>query len=1839
MPPAKERKLTASSSKSSSSSSGRGRLATERILNDIIASGASPDRIAAAQKTAKPKKRGFFQGALGAIADSPVGKAVGGGLDALDTLRAGVVSGFGEGTDFLIDAFNLPGHEYVDASFSEFIKQTRDNVGFGTMWREKTAASAAGGDNDLFGLKLYKNPEVLANAPKGSKAFKKWLQEQEGGKKLKTTKGGSIASIAVGLTGDIGLDPLTYVTAGAAGAGKAGLRGLSSEAVADAAMKAGRKDIAQKAFTKGKWALDSKELEAIGLAGQGGLHLTLPGSGSRLGRAVTRADEVKQWQIPGTENLMRHTPVGVYQSIRAKTRTSMAESWVVRNLGGVMPDIKTKAFTGTPDEFAKAFAAIQGRNVAVGVAKQFDEVVGPQWGELERKLRKAGVDGETAYQALGDPDNVGPAAKAILAKEGGPQLLLELKQFAHEVLPREVNSHAVPFEVMESLPPEMRQLIQPRTGWQPAVRPRETKEYLAKLYGRGSGGGKYPLSKAGFELPAELVADGEFLGERLIPFTKGNESLITSKFGEFLNERQQAAKILERRMADLGEKNVLAMFEEDLFVAMPSIIRDMAHRVYGARFEVELLERGAAKTLAQVTADTRAIAHAAGLRAARERLAEMRLSALEVEAQAKGAKQALNELREAAAASGDAVAARAAKRGKTVRGLAREAQKQIGAHVAAAQAAVESAERLQRFLPQLTKAQQELIEHIDNLTLNTPEFEALAARIDDVRRELDVSAETIGRILRTRDNLLAKLHDAQAKVDARLGNAAKNKAIVDAYQTEINNLEDVLVNLKTARRALIGDEDAFVALQEDLAYFRDWGRQTEAAIVDVEDLIRLSTTADVMGQREQLMARLRNNYWRDFSEYADRPQALMSALLKVQREVNETLADKGRLFDEIMSTGDVSGLTDQIDEVAVRITNLANEAAQYGRDDVAEQYLQLREKLPIIDGAVLNNPANSEGLWHLAVPSKLDLTSDSVRRQFAADALQRGFGAEHGVGIRLSQTPATGVQSANVVVKATNPKVYADGMVDVAYDHRRFAEFGTDAPHSVRMMRNDMLENALRDGVIKASDFPKYKSQWGQVIKRLNEGASLHQAVYDSFGPRGGGRATIDMLGVRKRGWRSTYAVADDEWLTSQLADRLLGPNGELSADLKQSIGDAFRKRMAAKHDVIVLPTDIGEWQTIVLRPEVLHGPDGELLQGLVTYESAFRAAERTINEETDAIRAAIQATGADLDLAFGVHRGLQQKIVDSSARMDEIVAELEQARRQGVKQLAEKLNVEFSLRAEVDRLNAAALDHRKQAQRIRDGLGFVADQAGRANAQDAVRHQELLAQVAEAEAVSNLLEADLVRKQKSLSRTESKLDRLAGKLAKEMERNVEQTGDPFSKVIRNNVIPFKMRMISRNSYSDYWLADAIVDMSRAVGTPDGVRGVLGVVDRFHSYWKSQAMLRPGFHVRNYMGGVFNNWIAGVDSKSYEVFRARWKVFRKAEAAERGTGLLAVEKKFGIEDAQRMRDIVLHGVTTGGQSTETKAIGAVRASSKNPLSSDFVLFGANRRGMEAVENELRGAMAWDRLSKGLSVDAMLSDIARYHFDYDDLSHFERNTVRRIVPFYTWTRKNLPVQIEMFLENPKHVLRFLHAKRNIEMVSEEEDIYPSWFDRTLTVRMPVKAGENAVYAFPDLPFAAATDTLAGVVNPSSFLSDVTPLLKTPLEYRNNRQFFGDLPLKDGYVATPGIWDSIGITQMMALFGKAQRNANGEWMARDKDVYLVEQFMPVFGQARRLAPTEEKYQARQAYTYLSFLFGQTARANTAQDQESEMIRRQFALQEQRKDLESLGYVSPRRAREKS
>lgn len=74
-----------------------------------------------------------------------------------------------------------------------------------------------------------------------------------------------------------------------------------------------------------------------------------------------------------------------------------------------------------------------------------------------------------------------------------------------------------------------------------------------------------------------------------------------------------------------------------------------------------------------------------------------------------------------------------------------------------------------------------------------------------------------------------------------------------------------------------------------------------------------------------------------------------------------------------------------------------------------------------------------------------------------------------------------------------------------------------------------------------------------------------------------------------------------------------------------------------------------------------------------------------------------------------------------------------------------------------------------------------------------------------------------------------------------------------------------------------------------------------------------------------------------------------------------------------------------------------------------------------------IESNARMAHYLGKIDEGFTpANAMLS-VKKHLFDYSDLTVFERTTMRRIIPFYTFMRFNTPLQFQMFVTQPRKLL--------------------------------------------------------------------------------------------------------------------------------------------------------------------------------------------------------------------
>ena len=436
--------------------------------------------------------------------------------------------------------------------------------------------------------------------------------------------------------------------------------------------------------------------------------------------------------------------------------------------------------------------------------------------------------------------------------------------------------------------------------------------------------------------------------------------------------------------------------------------------------------------------------------------------------------------------------------------------------------------------------------------------------------------------------------------------------------------------------------------------------------------------------------------------------------------------------------------------------------------------------------------------------------------------------------------------------------------------------------------------------------------------------------------------------------------------------------------------------------------------------------------------------------------------------------------------------------------------------------------------------------------------------------------------------------------------------------------------------------AEAITRMD-SLQTPANMRGFFKRYDALVGYVKDGEIATPGFHFRVMFGHAWQNELAGMQFSSYRDFLSLVRRAGQDGASEEDRALLdLIQRSTGVTQSEAE-------FTRAGQlgTTFDEAQGASKgaASRFNPLSRNFELFAKSKDVGVKVQSFMRGSLAYDTLTREGAIDAIkngadtsslldhaVQQVQKFHFDYQDLSNFERSTVKRIIPFYTFTRKNIPLQVEMMFRNPRVFARYQQFKTEIEAQSSPDKVVPSYFSNELQIRLPFMVNGGHLYSNGALPL---TD-IAGITDPGQLAGNVTPVIKAPIENFANKQFYEGIPFTGKYTPANPVFEAPGVAQALIASGHAKRGKNGQLFMTDKDQYLAEQFIPILGRVRRLAPADPKFQDKAIQSWITTAFGVSTRTNTRTQQlgqlEGQQITAANAKSKATKTQRQLGFKPP-------
>ncbi len=246
--------------------------------------------------------------------------------------------------------------------------------------------------------------------------------------------------------------------------------------------------------------------------------------------------------------------------------------------------------------------------------------------------------------------------------------------------------------------------------------------------------------------------------------------------------------------------------------------------------------------------------------------------------------------------------------------------------------------------------------------------------------------------------------------------------------------------------------------------------------------------------------------------------------------------------------------------------------------------------------------------------------------------------------------------------------------------------------------------------------------------------------------------------------------------------------------------------------------------------------------------------------------------------------------------------------------------------------------------------------------------------------------------------------------------------------------------------------------------TGEAQHDLVKVMDQVTSWYKwGLTGPFPSFHVRNRLSGVWQAWSEGNASlpeiakggqaiKQYisgqkTLDREFLDFLRTSDLLGNNQGLeFGLKRVDGLEDVKPLMEGLL-----------------------DPLKSSFKggvkdrLNAAPSHAFNYVETLNRAGYAKALWDKGYRPSEITNMVRRTQFDYSELTGAEKMIMKRLIPFFTFTKKNVPYQIKKLAEQPGG--RTAQTFRSLSQYDPEEEYTPGFIKEKLAIRSPLKGHED------------------------------------------------------------------------------------------------------------------------------------------------------------------------------
>lgn len=296
------------------------------------------------------------------------------------------------------------------------------------------------------------------------------------------------------------------------------------------------------------------------------------------------------------------------------------------------------------------------------------------------------------------------------------------------------------------------------------------------------------------------------------------------------------------------------------------------------------------------------------------------------------------------------------------------------------------------------------------------------------------------------------------------------------------------------------------------------------------------------------------------------------------------------------------------------------------------------------------------------------------------------------------------------------------------------------------------------------------------------------------------------------------------------------------------------------------------------------------------------------------------------------------------------------------------------------------------------------------------------------------------------------------------------------------------------------------------VSSDEGIQTFLRGLDKAQGMWKRLALLSGGYHVRNAMGAMFNNYVGGMNPVELARYTSEGVADVTKALAGNETALYKEFRQQGLGSSSQMAVDLARAGDTPEKALEKTVKDMSKSKVRRGLekANPFRVFQTSQEAGNAVDQANRMALYKWAKDKGMTPQQAADKVREVQFDYTRTTNTEREAFTRLAPFYRWSRNNIPFQIKSLVNDPAKYARVDSLYENAqEMAGIDEENIPEYMREGMY--LPVSGDGKGSGSMLGMGLPAAD--LIKLSNPGKLgLDSLTPLLKTPIETIANRNFF-------------------------------------------------------------------------------------------------------------------------------